>query len=555
MLNIGSQALAQTPLFTAFDNKPASQFEWRVVLFHKEGGLKKDWFIGQQECPINKIQFELNKKIMGAGSLEFAFLDFPIDGGDFIEVWFKGDLYYRAKIESTVDPKGGRAKLIPYHVRFQDILVNNVFTSQTIAEMLETIITETTDDTQVVWNEFFVDTGDDERFTFDYSGYETPKKIIDELVGKLDDREWGVNEDNIFTVYQPEEEVTKDLFYTYKPAYSSIDVKKEFTKVSATRYQVFKKVVGGGETERIGQVGYGSGYPILDIEDELGESRVKKFNVSEYIASDTEALEIAYDNLIAQAVVPTIINVKSVDLDVYKPKIGQKLKLQDKLEYIRRTIINCDSLTLDDTTMNGMGKWSGVTLDTTNFVTNVSSVKATLINNLDGFYYDFENIIKFFNPVKIGFMIRSSQACDCIEWSVGNSISGGWGAGAWSTGAWSVSSSVSDDLWNTVTPVSIPNGNLWYYREFTLTSSDFRFIGFRLNETLSSSIDVNIDRINLYLPHKSVYENNVVKADIVIERGGYDANMQMNQYDLFANDRDFKNQRRIEKIENIMQGV
>jgi len=551
MLKLGSRALSQTPLFSSFETKPTSQFKWKVKLFHKDGGIKKDWVIGQSSCPISSLQFELNKKLCGAGSIEFSFLDFPVDGGDFIEVFFDGSIKYRAKIESSVDPKGGTAKLIPYSIRLQELLVNNSFASKTISEMLQTIIEAVQDDTNISWNSFYVDTGETDTYTLDYSNYETPKKIIDELVGKLDDREWGVNANNIFVVYQPETTVTKYLLNTYTPYFSSLDSKKEYTKIKATRYQVFKKGSGTAELSRIGQVGYGSGYPVLDIEDELGESRVDKFIVSEYINDDNEALDIAYGDLKAKANVPQITNVKDVNLDYFFPTIGQKIKIQDKIEYIRRTIINCDALNNDDNTMINGGVWNNATLDSVNYVTNAQSVKRSVITAYDDIFYDLGKITKFTNAVKIGFMIRSSQATDKLEWSTGDSIAGSWGIGTWSSGTWSSVSSGADNLWNTVTPLNILNGGLWYYMQFNVLSTDFRYFGIRLNTTLTAAIDINIDRIDLYIPDQPTFEENIVKATIDIKRGGYNCNMTLNDYDIFANDDDFINKKRLEKIESV----
>jgi len=79
---------------------------------------------------------------MGAGSFELNYLDFPIHAGDYLEIYFKGTLKYRALVDTSVDPKGGKIKLVPYSQQFQELLINDTFTTQTIEQIFQTIIEE-----------------------------------------------------------------------------------------------------------------------------------------------------------------------------------------------------------------------------------------------------------------------------------------------------------------------------------------------------------------------------------------------------------------------------
>jgi hypothetical protein len=148
-------------------------------------------------------------------------------------------------------------------------------------------------------------------------------------------------------------------------------------------------------------------------------------------------------------------------------------------------------------------------------------------------------------------MIKGSIPGDYLEWSIGEASSG-WAEGQWSSGQWS-NNITNNILWNTVNSVNIPNGNLWFYNQFTIPSTSFRFFGIRVKSTPIATSTIYLDRIDLYLPHREEREANIIQCNVRIDKNGYNSKMRLNQYDLFANDQNFLNERKIEILETIQQ--
>jgi hypothetical protein len=558
MQKLSIQALGQTIISNALDNRTQSQFDWRAQLFHKSGGIKKDWFIGQDNTSLEKIDFELTKKICGSGTIRFVYLDFPIDADDYVKIFFQNSLVYRAIVDQSIDPKGGKAKLLPYSQRFGELLANNTFTGKTIAEMLETIVINAFPDTQINFLLSLVDTGSIETFDKDFSKYETVKKIIDELVSELDDREWGVTADNLFTVYKPSILTDEILLYGDDPYYTDIKQDIDYSKIKATRYQVLKKNTTTDKIERIGEVGYGGLYPILSIEN-LTRKKEKKFTVSDLIVNNADALEFAYANLTSKAIVPQSITLKDFRFELLFPEIAKRYKVQDRIEYIRRKIIRCDSLTADDDSFEkDSGSWSGATLNTTDFTSGTASITYDGAIIGDSIRYDFGDTIKLLDPLSLGFMLKSEFAGDLlgIEIGIGGDTGGdgAWSSGPWSVGAWSQdNTSYTTDTILFEDTINIPNGQTWNYYEFPFTLTEFSYIKFKFTTTPSSTTTINIDDIGIFLPDRAEYESNVILAKFRLEKDDIKCDVKLNDYDLQANDDFFLLERELQKLEALSQ--
>ena len=57
--------------------------KWSIFLYHKSGGLKKFWYLGQDNCPISNLVFETNLMGCGSGTITFSKLPIAIDADDF----------------------------------------------------------------------------------------------------------------------------------------------------------------------------------------------------------------------------------------------------------------------------------------------------------------------------------------------------------------------------------------------------------------------------------------------------------------------------------------
>jgi hypothetical protein len=542
-MRLGGFGLGETPVSVLNPTNYQSQFPLRVQLYHKSGGLIKDWFIGMDSVPFASIKFELNKKICGAGSMKFAYLDFPLHAEDYIIISYKGFLLYRGIIDTSVDLKGGEAKLVPATQILDERLASVTFSNDTV----ETILEDTIDyingvsDTGIRYSSQFVSTGTTDTFSPDYSGYEKAKKIIEETVKKLDDREYGINAHNILTVYTPDTEVSQTFLFGDNPPYTEIENETEYGNVKKTRLQVMKKSAGAGETSRIGEVGYGSGYDPLTIET-LVRVKEDKYQISELISDDTEALDGAYATLIDD--IPNSITVKNFDitrLPLTRQLIGQRWTLEDRIEYQLRCIINCDELTDDDDTMWG-GAW-GVdeftSLNTTDYVQGSASISTA--NNTE---YAFNQTINFLQPTLLGFMLKSETATNDFAVAIESEIVG-WSTGAWSEGIWS-----SEEAQVTSYPVNITTAGVWNWYSIPISSGVINTLGF-FN---SSGAEILLDQVSLYLPARQRFTGDIVQMNFEITPKGINIpTIKLNNYDLQANDMAFEFNKKIAKLESINQ--
>ena len=562
MYKLGSQGIGDTTNLSLVLNRSyTSEFNWQVKIYYKDATIKKEWHIGQDECPIKSVSYEKNKKICGAGKIDLAYLDFPLDGGDYIEIYFNNEIEYSAEIENSADPKGGSIKLVPFSDRLQKLYHSKLYTNKTGIEILEDVIQSNFTDTKIAWNPYLIEITSDEQFTRDYTNYDTLKKIIDDTVNIYDNYEWGVTAHRFFTVYQPSNEIDKYLILADEPDYTYVTSKKEFSKINATGYIVYKKNIDG-DAVLVGFVGFETtpDYPPLDIEREIGRKIIKKYTLPDVLLTDDECLRIAYDDLKANAVLPETTSISSINLESYYPKIGEYIVVQDKPEYIRKNIINCDSLIKDDNTMLNHGRWFLASLSDIEKIEGSNSITFKSNKIGDGIIYDFERIVKFFQPIKIGFMIKQSIAGNYLELGIGDYFNNGWASGVWSFGKWSenIDNTGLQKLFDTTAQIYVPNGDKWKYLDFPMSElsinpSQFRYFGLRTHTVPPEEITIYIDRIDLYLYDRSVYTGNVIQQNITIDVNGYNCDIKLNQYDLQANDAQFKNEKLLELLQNLAQ--
>jgi hypothetical protein len=550
MYTIGRQALSQINISSSIATSLKTRLNWDIKLYHKSGGLKKQWRWGGEKTPFKSIEFELNKKLMGAGSFELNYLDFPIHAGDYFEIYFKNDLKYRALVESAIDPKGGKVKLIPYSQQFQELLINNSFTSKTVSEIFQTIIESIDEDTGIIWHDFYIDTNSTEVFTIDYSNHENPRKIFDDLIKNCNDREWGVNQYNIFSVYEQEDTVSKNLLNTDQPFFESIEEKIEYSGIK-TRYQVDAKVAGTSEVTNIGQVGYGGNYPILtDIEAKV-RKQIEKYAINEVISDPNEALDIAYANLVYQAQISNPVSIKGLDPTLYFPIIGKKIKAESSTEKVMKIICDCDSV---------IG-WSGyVSEDIAYYTSGDGSIKISIPNPYliltilpTDFVFDLGEYKRYLYAEKIGFMLRASASGDYLEFSTARYRNGVHGNNVHGVGIHGVGTNQgSDYLWETTKKIHVASGNCWFYYEFNLADIDFRYIGFRLYDLPGMfPLQINIDEIQLYTYTRNIYEGKIVSAKFKMDSSGIKCDLEINDYNKFANDQVFANEKKIRQLEVI----
>jgi hypothetical protein len=541
---ISRQGISEYIQSDFIDNRPELTLKWAVSWYHSSGGLKKKWFMGEDGCPIESIEFEMNERLCGAGKITLAYVDFPIDADDYVIVSHNGIKRYRALVVNTADPKGGEIELMPFSIRFQELLYNGSFTTETVAEIFQTIVEDKFDDTGIVYNSVYIDTGSTEPVPIEYE-YEACSKIFKDLMKRLDDRYWGVDVNNILHIYADNTEIDQYLYQTDNPIMTEIEVDKDYDDIKVTRYQVYKKSGTSGQTARVGQVGYGGSYPILAIEKIL-RMKEDKIPVSE-VLSDAEALDYAYAKLQAETQIPLSINMSNLDLSRYYPQVRHLVKCQDRTETILRTIIDCESTT----------GWSGdvtISLDTDDYCEGSGSISCEFTGAVHNISYDLSELKHWKNIQKIGFMMKADYAGDYLELF-----------------AYSGESPTIDSMTNTIDSYTnyidvigstydftqtfhIPTGAVWTYYEFDVSEYPaFRFVGIRCIDSPPASSTINIDRIQIYDDYRTEYEANVREVKFIIDSGGGKCEAVLNKVNSGANDLLFALDEKIKRIEAVNQ--
>jgi hypothetical protein len=541
MYSIGSQGIGETLISTSFLNKPTSQGKWQIRIMNKSGGQVANWFFSQDDCPIESLSFELNKKICGAGSIKFSFIDFPLDADDYVEVRYNGLLIYSALIDISIDPKGGEILLIPFSQRLSELQITKSYTNQTAAAIFLDIITSVQTYTGINYISFYVDTDSTELYTLDYTAYESPYKMIDDLVKNLNDKFWGVTANRTFTVYNMDTTTSQSFFYGDDPAYTKIKEKTDYTSLKNTRYIVQKKSSDTeGTVATLGIVGGGGSYPILPIEKTV-RTKIGKMTISEYISSDSDALQIAYNQLIAEtSVIPQTIDVENFDLSrLYDPEniIGTRITVQDYPEYINRILLNCDSLTDDSDDMVNNGFWTGCTIDTTTYLHGTGSI--TFANECT---YTFGRAIRIYSPVLISFQIYADSVCQ-IAFDMTNY---GNNMGYAGIGYAGIDTDIGETLFDNPQIMTIDTPNVWVNQKVTLPVTTFSKLGFQV----IGSATVNIDRVQVFCIHRSLYTAPIVQCNVKLDQKET-IKLKLNEYDTKANDKAFDDSRRIAKLEAI----
>lgn len=518
-------------------------YPWNIKYYHKSGGLKKDWVYGQSDCPITNFNFELNLKGCGFAEINLAYIDFPIDAFDFIDVYYEGTKLYHGFVERTPDPKGGRIEILPRSTRFSELLYDGAFSSTAFDTILQTVVEAVEADSEIDYNALYIDTGSSDTYTIEYV-YEKVDKIINDLIARLNDRYWGVNENNIFYVEEYGSSVASTVFYLDNPYYSGIDIEYDYSGIQATRFQVYKKTAGSGDTSYIGQVGYGGSYPVLAVET-LFRKIEDTITISEVLGS-TEALDYAYAKLQTYNLNRTI-TINNCQKEYFDPTIGSLINVQDSEETILTTVIDCESTT---------GWSAAAALDTSNYVEGAASIyfDATAVD--DYIEYNFGKQKRYLMPEKIGFMIWCEEAGRklYIKITYGTNYNNyGYGSGYYSEGAYSAGDTDGDETTETYTENSIyiAAAEVWYYRDYEM-SLPIASIRWYWSEAPTGTVQTNIDRVQILRPFRNQYEANVVQKNYDVSQSGTNLTVKLDSYDPKLNDTFFELEKKVNILESAL---
>lgn len=548
MINIlNRQPLTTTPFLNInIEELPTFSNEWELEWYHKSGSLKRRYVLSNQDI-IKSVSFEQNNRIYGCGSLEFNRLDLPIDAEDYIKVYYYGTCKYKGYIKSINDYKDTKLKLFPFHEKLDNYLVNEEFTGRTIKQILQVVIQNYSTIHNIYWNEYLVDIEDTQTYSVNYSSYASLKEIINEHMTKLNTKEWGVNEQNVFVVYTKSEDITHKLYHDIKPYFSLVDIKKDYGNIKATRYQVFKKL-GGGETVRVGEVGYGGNYPTLSIENEF--QRIDDKYILDVNIDNTDALNIAYSDLQASVEKATNITINDFILPNYYPNINDYVFSHDKWEKQILTIDTCDSLST----------WTGnVSLSTVRVEGDYSILlTASTIGSFAKLdlgeiktYKDLKNIVLMMKNSEISgeSIVITSGAYDIY-----NDGAGYCGADAVGLNASDSESGVDNITENYIGELNVKypllSINRWNMIESKPSYNSFRYILFSISG-LTGSMTVNIDRIQVQCKDRKEFEGRIVKINTTIDKKGATVNADVDNYNIYSQQILFDNEEKIKQLQKI----
>jgi hypothetical protein len=534
-------------------DRPTRQHKHKIEIYYDDSTIPvKEIYLEQNNNSLQSFNFETNLKGLGAATMVFVYYDFPVDPDGVVKYFYDGVLKYQGIIDNIPDPKGGAFKIQPRHTRLKEVLYNgSPGAGKTIKEMLQAIIEDSTEETGIEYNASFVEITDTDTFTLSWS-YEPANKIIDGLVDKLDGFYWGVNAENKFFVKQYSTTLDRLYLQNAAPSFTELKTQTDYTKITATRYQVFRKrSATDSDTKYAGQVGYdtgayvaGSNWPTPAIE-KLTRRREVKLTLSEIFSSDAEALDFAYAELLKKTAVPTTGTINGIPPES-APEPFELVLAEDFEETQLFTIESCDALTKFD---------AGWSLDQVNYVEGGASVKFT--SDADTAYdrqYDFGSIYradKVGHIEQLGFMVRADIAGAYLYFSTGTTLEDHAGAEENGLNENGIGEDFANNLWDTEYLIQVPNANQWFYISIDWPG-DFRYLGWR---TKNQAATVNIDRVQLYGYNKQRIESNVVKTAWKIDSNGVVVSATLGSLDLQAYGTTVALQKESEKLKTITKGA
>jgi hypothetical protein len=453
-------------------------------ILHKEGGLTKLWhYNSDYEVCFKQIKMELNAYGCGAASIEFAYLDIPIEHDDIFEFWYDEKCIYKGFIENDIDFSNPKADVSPFTKRLKEILFTGTYTAGTNPLIvLQDVIDSAENDSGIKWNAEKINLGSPNTLELKEYKSETSSSIIDDVVATCENRYWGVDTSNeLYIAVQNTSVVTKCYFNTDQALYKSITPKKDTSKIEATEYDVWKNI-SSVETS-IGKVGNkdNTSYPQTNL-SKIIRRKAAKLTVNENF-STVEGLDYAYAKLLSELKEVLTIEVKKVDYYRARPKVMDYIIIEDSYNDSFDNIIN------EDTVFENINEIDGY--------------YQLFYNNTTSKIYQAESNLSFFQAKKIGFFLKTNYAAEDITKNP-PIISIGF-------------AKINDNL-DTIsyTKIGIRQSGVWEYYEIPYTSS-FAYVIFKNTDSISN---VYMKNLQILCTKKNQYKSNISKISITIDKLG-----------------------------------
>ena len=550
MFRIGAQQVGTAyTANTSYIAPPAFQNTWSIIWSHRTGGLKKQWILGADGCPVTSIKFELNLGGCGAGEIDLAKIDFPIDPDDTVKIFYTGVAKYQGWVKTSPDPKGGQVQLNAMKLKLSRALVSYNSTD-TLDNILKTIITGLNSGYNLYYSTSMINTGAGATtYALVYVNVYA-NTVMDDLITRMTGRYWGVDE-NGFVFVRPLSSTLQDtLNYVDDPAYTGIQVTTDYSGIDITRAYVVCKANSGAGTNPVqtigagpSTVGYpGSSYPYnaaLPIETIVG---VKEgiVTIPDYVVT-ADGLAYAYTMLGNQSYL-TSITVSGVRLEKYNPPnpiVTRKIQIQDSEEYQLALLDACDNNTW---WKPAQGVYQvGTTLDTTHYTEGTGSVSFVLqtLNYYAVWMAPQGNFVTS-NGTYLDLMLMSNVGGDGLTGAPFLTINiygvrtptvygaGLYGAAYYGTGA--------DPSVIASYVVQIATVNIWQLVQVALPASAvISQVQFLASSYPATSATINIDRMQVFQQDRKIYQNNIVQVNFDLTPQKTDISMKLSSYDLLAN--------------------
>ena len=540
MYTIGnsSNLVGQTPLTNAsLIADVQGTYDWSISIVNRTGGSVipdgERYYIGYSST-ITKINCMVGRGGSTTGKVSLASIDFPIDSFSQVVLYYKNEPVYRGFVDGTPDPKGGDLKLNSYIKKLKDVRYNGSFTAKTPKYILESVLNSVDDKTGIYYNGSITDLDSTNTYSLTWE-YETIEKIVSDIVELDDGKYYGVDPHGFFFVTEDKTDIDYYIFNSgERSAYVSMKVTENAGRIKMTRAQIYQKTASG-ETTRIGEVGYGSGYAtIVSLENQVGVIEGKETVPVGLTA--TESKDLIYGRITGQRAGQNI-KIKSLDYSRFPVKVGDRVKIWDNENKQLYEIVDCDSLT---------GWSSGATLDTSLLVAGTGSIQ---IDTKQGtFYYDFlERMIVSHGTIKIGMMLYSDTIGNALSITVGSEMTG-YSVDTYSVNKYSQDTFTSGRTFETINNVYLKTVNAWEYYEFEI-AGDFRYIKFGRQIGGSGAV-INIDRIQLFDVFQQNYVGNVNKISYNLSSNNLDlVDIELGDYEEKYSERTLELEKKVEILE------
>lgn len=521
------------------------KYPWRIEMYSRDAGIMGRWNIGSLNMPFSDFSFSISEKGPMDAKLNCPRIDFLTYYGNEFRFFYNNEQKYRGYLESVPDPKGGVINITPYHTRFGQLTFNSTISGVTFPEYMGTLINANSSNLGIGYSTALVTDYDSTGvLTGTVYNYETIQKFIDDYYKNVENVYYGVNSTGYFYLKKRSTAVTKVLYSGECQSFGNVTYKKDYSKIKATRYDVFLPSTGSGNSTYVATIPDGTdSYPYWSLENDIG-IKIEKLNAVKGLTA-VEAKLYAYNKIISQKI-PVNIKISSIDVRTYDLQIGEKVRVWTNPEWQLYDLVDCDSVE---------GWYGNIELNTTDYIEGSGCIN--ILTDLPA-YYDFGKTLHFKKITKLLFMIKSTQTGQFLDVFFANYhpyellyfSDGIYGKGNYSIGMSDNTSTEASDV--TKVRIKITDENKWNQIEIPCTYA-FRYLGFILQENSTiQNLRINVDDIKLFGVFQNHYEGNVVKLDYKISNDNYHLyDAELGDLKQLSNNINYWLKEKVEKLEAV----